>query len=228
MIVSHQHRFIFIKTRKTAGTSIEVFLAELAGPDAIVTPVGPPVPGHEPRNFDAPYHRMREIIRTRGNRAAMPARNREMSFFNHMPALLIRDRLGVKKWNSYYKFCFERDPWEKVVSSFHYRASHGSDDSFRDFVLGGALPTDFDRYALRDRIAVDFVGQHATLEQDLATALQEVGVDVPVALTREKGGLRPEASTVDALFTSELDAHVAHVFRREIAAFGYDDRSRRR
>jgi len=146
----------------------------------------------------------------------------------HLMAALIRERLGVKKWNSYYKFCFERDPWEKVVSSFHYRAAHGSEDRFRDFVLRGSLPTDFDRYSLRDRIAVDFVGQHATLEHDLAIALREVGIDVPVTLTREKGGLRPESSTVEAVFTSELDARVAHVFRREIAAFEYDDRSSRR
>ena len=227
MIVSHQHRFIFVKTRKTAGTSIEVFLARFAGPDAIVTPVGPPVPGHEPRNFDVPYHRTRELIRTRGNRNRMPARHREMSYFNHMPASLIRERLGVKKWNSYYKFCFERDPWEKVVSYFHFREDRAPDQSFRDYVLHGKLPTDFDRYALRDRIAVDFVGQHANLEADLATALGQIGVDVPVALTREKGGLRPAAATVDAVFTDELDARVAHVFRREIEAFRYDDRSHR-
>ncbi len=37
MIVSHEHEFIFIKTRKTAGTSIEVFLGPLAGETAIVT-----------------------------------------------------------------------------------------------------------------------------------------------------------------------------------------------
>ena len=32
MIVSHEHKFIFLKTKKTAGTSIELALSELCGP----------------------------------------------------------------------------------------------------------------------------------------------------------------------------------------------------
>jgi hypothetical protein len=37
VIVSHRHRFIFIKTTKTAGTSVEMFLRQFCGPDDIVT-----------------------------------------------------------------------------------------------------------------------------------------------------------------------------------------------
>ena len=39
MIVSHRHRFIFLKTRKTAGTSIELFLFPHCGAEDIVTPL---------------------------------------------------------------------------------------------------------------------------------------------------------------------------------------------
>ena len=37
MIVSHKHKFIFLKTRKTAGSSIQVTLAEHCGEDDIIT-----------------------------------------------------------------------------------------------------------------------------------------------------------------------------------------------
>jgi hypothetical protein len=227
MIVSHEHGFIFVKTRKTAGTSIEVFLSRIAGPDAIVTPVGPPVPGHEPRNYDVGYNHLREWVRTRGKADRIPARLRSVAFLNHMPAELIRERVGTRKWNSYFKFCFERDPWDKVVSHYHYRAENGSEAGFREYVLEGSMPTDFDRYSLGGRIAVDFVGQYRSLESDLAHALAQIGIDTPVALTREKTGLRPATATVEDLFTPELDQKVATVFRREIAAFQYEDRSRR-
>ena len=40
MIISHKHRFIFIKTRKTAGTSIEIFLSQFCDKDDILTPIG--------------------------------------------------------------------------------------------------------------------------------------------------------------------------------------------
>jgi len=39
MIVSHEHKFIFLKTKKTAGTSIELALTELCGPEDVITPL---------------------------------------------------------------------------------------------------------------------------------------------------------------------------------------------
>ena len=41
MIVSHKHKFIFIKTVKTAGTSLEVALSEFCGSKDIITKIAP-------------------------------------------------------------------------------------------------------------------------------------------------------------------------------------------
>ena len=38
MILSHKHKFIFIKTKKTAGTAIEAAISQLCGPDDVITP----------------------------------------------------------------------------------------------------------------------------------------------------------------------------------------------
>ena len=37
MIISHKHKFIFLKTIKTAGTSIQAALEEHCGKDDIIT-----------------------------------------------------------------------------------------------------------------------------------------------------------------------------------------------
>ncbi len=39
MIVSHARKFIFVKTRKTSGTSMEISLSTVCGPDDIITPI---------------------------------------------------------------------------------------------------------------------------------------------------------------------------------------------
>ncbi len=69
---------------------------------------------------------------------------------------------------------------------------------------------------------MDAVGQFASLQSDLASALDHVGLRVPIELTREKGTSRPVNTSARELFTPDLDARVADVFAREIKAFGYE------
>ena len=39
MIASHRHRFVFVKTRKPAGTSLEIALSRHCGPEDVITPI---------------------------------------------------------------------------------------------------------------------------------------------------------------------------------------------
>ena len=75
MIVSHKHRFIFLKTKKTAGTSIELALSALCDGDDIITPLAqaedePLRRGLAPQNWRRPglvpaaYRGMAELIST--------------------------------------------------------------------------------------------------------------------------------------------------------------------
>jgi len=62
MIISHEHKFIFIKTARTVGISIEVFLSQQRGPSDIVTPIPPPVEGHEPSNHEQFVNPISELL----------------------------------------------------------------------------------------------------------------------------------------------------------------------
>jgi hypothetical protein len=220
VIISHEHRFVFVKTRKTAGTSIEVFLSRLAGEDAVVTPVDPPVEGHVARNYERPddlLHALQWRLHTRGD-TTRPC------YKNHLPAGGIRRRLGRRRFDGYFTFCFERNPWDKVVSEYFWvRGRGGFDGSLRDFVLRRTPTSDFGLYSLDGTtVGVDFVGRYEQLGDDLRTALERVGLgDHEVTLTREKGNYRPATDDAGAQFDDEMDARIEHVFAREIRTFGY-------
>src|SRR2546430_1538412 len=131
MSISHKHKFIFIKTVKAAGTSLEVFLSQHCGPDDILTLFDPPIEGHQPRNYNGSGDHVSEILRIPfGPRSAWRCLlARRERFYNHMLAWLVRLRIPPTVWNSYFKFCVERNPWDKVLSHYHMHA----------YRLGGAL-----------------------------------------------------------------------------------------
>jgi hypothetical protein len=57
MIISHKHKFIFIKPQKSAGTSVELLLSRICGPDDVITPLGyDPKPNEMGVNNAKPYH----------------------------------------------------------------------------------------------------------------------------------------------------------------------------
>src|SRR5262245_62801539 len=99
MIVSHKHKFIFIKTKKTAGTAIEAALSELCGPEDVITPYReesePARKGLSPQNYRIEHslkpkrtflHRL--LMRT--ERYYHP----RVGFHEHMPAWRVQDYGG--------------------------------------------------------------------------------------------------------------------------------------
>src|SRR5919106_3187962 len=92
MIISHKYKFIFIKTGKTAGTSIEVFLSQHCGADDVVTPIFPHVEPHKPRNFSGYFNPVRELYWSRGKgiRKTFSDVIKKRRFYNHLPAIKVR------------------------------------------------------------------------------------------------------------------------------------------
>lgn len=125
MIISHRHRFIFIKTQKTAGTSIELALACICGPEDVITPLVDPddrslrdTIGPACRRDQHHYVPWRALEPLDVARAIW--RRQRPQFSNHAGAAEIRRHVPSPVWNSYYKFCVERNPWDKAVSLYFW------------------------------------------------------------------------------------------------------------
>src|SRR5437868_7306163 len=198
MIISHNYKFIFIKTAKTAGTSIEVFLSKQCGPRDIVTPIAPPIEGHQPRNYQGFINPISEIIETPGKflsalRRAFTSREK---FYNHIPASLVQKRVPAHVWNGYFKFCVERNPWDKVLSHYQMRAARqGGSLSLDEYLATGRFPLNSFRYtdAARGKIIVDRVLRHESLMDGLAELLSALSVPCEASLgTRRKSDCMTE------------------------------------
>ena len=170
MILSHKYKFIFIKTAKTAGTSIEVFLAKHCGTKDVITPIEPPIEGHQPRNYEGFINPIPEILERPGKlfsvlRHSITSREK---FYRHMPASEVQKRVARDVWNSYFKFCVERNPWDKVLSHYHMHAAReGGSLSLDEYLARGRFPINYFRYTDRSgrKIIVDRILRYENLDR---------------------------------------------------------------
>jgi hypothetical protein len=227
MILSHKHKFIFIKTAKTAGTSIEVFLSKQCGPDDILTPIEPPIAGHRPRNYLGSINPIPEILERPRKivsilRHVITSREK---FYRHMPALEIQAQVSRDVWNSYFKFCVERNPWDKVLSHYHMHvAREGGPASFDDYLTRRRFPINYFRYTDHSgqKIIVDRVLRYEDLTSELAEVFSQLGIPFNGTLgVSAKSEYRSDRRPYQEVYNESQRQIVAEAFANEIQLHGY-------
>ena len=227
MILSRKYRFIFIKTAKTAGTSIEVFLSKHCGPQDIVTPIVPSVEGHQPRNYEGFINPIPEILERPG-KLFSSLRHTMMSctkFYNHMPAREVKNRVTAKIWNGYFKFCVERNPWDKALSHYHMHAAReGGALSLDEYLARGRFPINDFRYMDRsgEKIIVDRIIRFENLPAELGEVFAQLNIPfdgtLPIAAKAE---YRADRRPYQEVFNDQQRQIIERTFAKEIELHGY-------
>jgi Sulfotransferase family len=212
-IISFKHRFIFVKTMKTAGTSLEVHLAAHCGPEDIVTPIFPPNPSHVPRNFTG---------------------DGGIAYFNHMPASLIRS-MQPRAFATFFKFCFERHPVEKCLSHFAMlkNSKHHDDPSnpstWTEYLNRGDFPIDTSKYVdqspgrEKDKVIVDKIYRFEELDQALKDISLQTGIAYGRLRAREKAGFRSGAPSFEQVMGAPHErARIFHAFESSLRLTPYE------
>lgn len=151
----------------------------------------------------------------------------------HPPATKAAGYLGAD-WDNYRKFCFTRNPYERVASDYNWRKRMlRRDFSFEDFITalenpsvsGGLVHanavTNWDMMSIDGRLAVDLVGRYERLESDFADLVAKLELPA-TTLGREKVTAAGNRTNYNALYTAALRTRVEALFAPEFEAFGYD------
>lgn len=190
MIISHKHKFIFIKTAKTAGTSIESYLAQFCGENDVIAPHGY-VQG---LNYEGLFNPIPELLYNsfknriihynilRAMKESGHKFIRRKKFDAHMPAILVKSRIPDSIWNNYFKFTIERNPWDKVISHY-YQKNHvflENTLTFEDFMSDRRhylFPFNYNKYTdWRGNLIVDYLGYYENLYEDMKRITETIGI----------------------------------------------------
>jgi hypothetical protein len=142
-----------------------------------------------------------------------------------MPATRVRELVGEDVWNSYHKFCFERNPWSKVVSYYNWKkfGQERKMPSFREYVLEKShrLPMDGRLYFEGEKCLMDEVLDFKDFAASFTALCARLGLPYDGKMPREKTNITAQPVDYREFYDDETRAKVGELFSREISLMGY-------
>jgi len=225
MIISHKHKFIFIKTEKTAGTSIEISLSKYCGPDDVITPISPEdelkrkkLGYRGPQNYKVPFSKysMIDCLKSLYSRKLK-------YFYNHIGASEIMQYVDQETWDSYFKFSFERNPWDKVISWYFWRFPAEPRPTISEFIQSreANIVKGFELYTCASDVVVNKVFLYEEISDAMDELRERLSLEETPVLPFAKAGFRTDKRNYKDILSEADKSKIAKVFAREIAYFNY-------
>ncbi|WP_258102290.1 sulfotransferase family 2 domain-containing protein [Marinoscillum pacificum] len=167
MIISHKHKFIFVKTRKTAGTSFETLLASICDSSDVITEISEEKIRLEKyglrfqnTTIHFKYYTLKDWLR-------LIFKFKKKKFHSHMPAHEIQKYVSTYVWNNYFKFCLERNPWDKTISHFFWRGGYDKYNSIEGYLNSRDFErtSNFKLYSEDGKIIIDKIYQLESIDE---------------------------------------------------------------
>lgn len=228
MIICHEHKFIFIKTQKTASTSLEIALSKYCGPMDVLTPITASDQvyrqelGYQgPMNFKLPFKEYSFIdwmnfVKT----------GKRKKFYNHISCLEIQKHVKENVYKDYYKFCFERNPYDKAISLFFHEGGYHKWSSILEFINSGGLDVikGYDQYTVENVVAVDDIFKYEYLNEALVEISRKLNLREVIELPKVKlkSQFRKDKRGYKEILTQEEKELIDVQWKREIDLLQYE------
>lgn len=213
VLISHRYKFIYIKNYKVAGTSVEAYFEKYC---------------LDPSNNYKLTHSRKQSISEYGivgNRLGVSPDEKDVNIHigPHMSANDVKSIIGEDIFNSYFKFCVIRNPYDRMVSSYYFR---GAKVSFADYVkktIGTPKPekTDYNRYLIDNKPCIDFYIRYEHLEKDLETVCKKLNIEYDISrLPSFKSNIRKDKE-YRKYYNEELKQIIYENHKAEFELHGY-------
>lgn len=238
MIVCHRYRFIFIKPRKAASTSVEIALSRLCEPTDIVTPLrreDEQLRRAEGGQAPVNYRPARWYLDRAALVHALRSRKAPRAFKGHTSAVQARAQLPASVWQTYTKISVTRNPWDMAISHYYWRLwelqreRHDPAELTLEAFIADLYAhhprwlTNWYRMADGDELLMDQVLRYEHLSEDLQTLGHLLGVGSSLSLPRAwaKGQQRQDRRNHRELLCERERRMIEEAARAEIEAFGH-------
>lgn len=231
MILSHLHKFVFIKGRKVAGTSIEIALSEICGPDDVLTPLWPADERSrlQARNYSRRPKAERAWLDAVRNGASTTSRGRQR-YYNHMPLAEVVKLAG--DLSGYQVLFAERSPYAKVLSLLNWRLgantydgsamqSHDAEQLQESFDERYRAALNIDLYRLTDGTIPSPGWRVEDLGQSVSNFFELLGCPSPTALPQAKAGIKADTLDPRQWLQPHQIAAINEAYAEEFTQFGY-------
>ena len=198
MIISHKYKFIFIKTRKTAGTTIEYNISKYLGKNDIIPPSNQSVYLSQNYIYDTKISKFLKKVKL--NKIS---RTFENKFSEHEHAFDLKKKINRNFFDSYFKFCVEREPVDKCISYYFMRKNSSTSTTIKqnmswdDFVQKKRFPVDSNMYSYGNKLLVDKIIKYENLENELTAILKDRGINnfkIEKSVNNSSRGVDPEVT----------------------------------
>jgi hypothetical protein len=204
-MICKDYKCVFIHVPKVAGQSIELFFAQLIGLTW---------------QSRAPL-----LLRFNPDPAFGPRRLAHLMASEYVPC----GHITEAEFNSFYKFSFVRNPWDRIVSEYKYRG-HSKRFDFKSFLfkhLPSSKLSDGRRHIISQhcflydesgRQLVDFIGRFENLQKDFDFVCKRLNISNAILPHRNQS---PNRKNYIEYYDSESKEFIAKLYEKDIKMFNY-------
>jgi len=217
-LVSHRYNFIYIKNKKVAGTSVEAFFEKYCV---------------DPKK-KIKYTHSTTVKKSKFGIVGNRWTRHKGKWYGHQNAANIKRNLGEKKFDKYFKFCVVRNPWDRMVSLYHWNTRNRNRKRFTQFIKKihkelrnktvAPIYLCYDLYSINNKSVCDDYIKFENLEEGIIRVCKKLGItDYNVKeLPHFKKNSKKEKTHYREYYNEETKQIVAKLHEEEIKLFGYE------